>query len=643
MVQYLKHTGRDNFISILYGVDGRTTGALNEALNRTLRGSNMFAHQHVFINRDKEGFRGIFYEDNTIWTALRQFKDQGNFRTIVVLLDPPNKNQTLPLLAQAAENLEMNTGEHVWIFFGSPFLPIVEGELREDGLTVKLLQGAALITYVDGFMVDGQIDPFLQSWKNQSTDMVETLNIMNPLEPGSHGYYAIEDDYFQLHSPTHGASYVYDSVIATGMGACLAGSTTNFTGLDHSIGIEAVSFQGASGRVEFGRSRQGTRNLTSGMYGDFNLLPPGSDKPYVLTDLLDPTRNSKTIDNSRENVTNITDVDPESWISIDMFIYASNTPTPPALLRDDGYGNYLSRWAHITGLTLFAISSLLSVASMIWIANYRFDSVILAAQPIFPFFICLGALLQACCIPFLSFDESYGVSLDRLSSFCVAVPWLFVVGNNMTYVAIFGKPWRVNKVLQFTHVKIETWKIVPPLFILFMTPVVLLSAWTVAEDYGWYRQTIDEISGETYGVCQNLDGTGSSFWLFAVTLFTCFIIALTSVMAWKTKDVEDSFAESWWVFALVFVRLQASIVALPMIFLFRTISTDGRYLLVVLLITTFSVSSIILIMLPKVLAFFEIYGGETALRGARDGTRVTGISGVSGTSIRYTSERSIGV
>jgi hypothetical protein len=46
----------------------------------------------------------------------------------------------------------------------------------------------------------------------------------------------------------------------------------------------------------------------------------------------------------------------------------------------------------------------------------------------------------------------------------------------------------------------------------------------------------------------------------------------------------------------------------------------------VLLMTTFSMSSIILIMLPKALAFFEIYGGHTALRGARVGTRVTGVS-----------------
>ncbi|KAG7342651.1 hypothetical protein IV203_020595 [Nitzschia inconspicua] len=66
LVQYLTYTGRNNCISILYEVDGRTTGALNEALSRTLRGSDMLANQQDFINRDKEGIRGIFCEDNTI-------------------------------------------------------------------------------------------------------------------------------------------------------------------------------------------------------------------------------------------------------------------------------------------------------------------------------------------------------------------------------------------------------------------------------------------------------------------------------------------------------------------------------------------------------------------------------------------------
>jgi hypothetical protein len=65
----------------------------------------------------------------------------------------------------------------------------------------------------------------------------------------------------------------------------------------------------------------------------------------------------------------------------------------------------------------------------------------------------------------------------------------------------------------------------------------------------------------------------------------------------------------------------------------KTVSTDGRYLGMVLLITTFSVSSTVVIMLPKVLAFCEIYGGKTALRGTRvAGTRVTGLTPSDNTS-----------
>jgi hypothetical protein len=188
------------------------------------------------------------------------------------------------------------------------------------------------------------------------------------------------------------------------MGACLAGSiskNSSLSGIAHSFGIDAVSFQGASGRLDFGSSSiylgTGTRNVTSGMYGAFNLLPPGSDKAYVLTDLLDPTGNSITVQSLRENVTNITDVNSESWTRITDFIYRSNTTTPPLLLRDEGHANYLSPSLQIFGLTLFSISSLLGIASIIWIAVYRNHAVLRAAQPHFLYPICFGSLLQASC------------------------------------------------------------------------------------------------------------------------------------------------------------------------------------------------------------------------------------------------------
>jgi Receptor family ligand binding region len=198
LVQYLNYTGRDNFISVLYEVDGRTAASLI----RILRGVGMFANQQGFITQDHGGIRGILYEDNTIHAALRSIKEDGNFRTIVVLLDPININETLPQLAAAAEDLGMNTGEHVWIFFGAPLLPIVaRGKLQEDELIVKLLQGAALIDYVDGFVVDGDQDLFFQSWRSQDASMARLLNEMNPVPPGTPGYHLVEDDYFQRYSP----------------------------------------------------------------------------------------------------------------------------------------------------------------------------------------------------------------------------------------------------------------------------------------------------------------------------------------------------------------------------------------------------------------------------------------------------------
>lgn len=65
----------------------------------------------------------------------------------MVLLDRINVNQTLPELARAAEDLKMNTGEHVWVFFGAPLLSIVgRQEVQANELIVKLLQGAPYLT-----------------------------------------------------------------------------------------------------------------------------------------------------------------------------------------------------------------------------------------------------------------------------------------------------------------------------------------------------------------------------------------------------------------------------------------------------------------------------------------------------------------
>jgi hypothetical protein len=203
LAQYLNYTKRDNFISVLYEVESNMVSSLHEALIRILGSSGLFANREGFVHADSPiGFEGILYDDNTIHAALQRLKERGNFRTIVVLLDPININRTLPRLAEAAEDLGMNSGEHVWIFFGTPVEPMVsKRELQENELILKLLQGAAVLDYVDGFSVDGEQDAFLQSWRRQNITMVRLLSQMNPIIAGDPGYYFVEDDYFQTHTP----------------------------------------------------------------------------------------------------------------------------------------------------------------------------------------------------------------------------------------------------------------------------------------------------------------------------------------------------------------------------------------------------------------------------------------------------------
>lgn len=452
LVQWLYDKGRTNYVSVLYEVKTQVPASVQEALIRVLRGQGYFANRQGFITNNKNsiGLQGLLLEDNTLDASLRTFKAEGNFRTIVVLLEAVGIIDTIKELAEAAEVHGMNNGDHVWVFFGTDMLPLFstqQPQLIDDDdqydLVRKLLQGAALIDYVDGFIVDGEDDPFLQEWRRQDDTMIDLLKEVNPVLEGQPGYFMPNDDYFQTHDPVLGSGFIYDSIMSVGIGACIAESltdnSTELSGNDHVLGIQLADFQGATGHIVQSDStvfREGVaRNVSSGMYGVFNLFPPGSELPYVLTDVFDPTGNSIKYGNSSGG----NDTDGTVWIPIRDFIFSGNTTTGPELLRDEGYYNYLSEGVRIFGLCLFAVAALLSFVSAIWIIINWNHAVLRAAQPYFLLPICLGSLLQACCIVFISFDENYGTSLETLNRLCRSIPWCFITGNNLTYCALFGK------------------------------------------------------------------------------------------------------------------------------------------------------------------------------------------------------------
>jgi len=168
---------------------------------------------------------------------------------------------------------------------------------------------------------------------------------------------------------------------------------------------------------------------------------------------------------------------------------------------------------------------------------HREHRVVKAAQPYFLYLICLGAAVCASAIFPLSFDESYGWSSTQLSHACMSVPWVFSLGYMITYGALFSKLWRVNKVLQPVHRKIDIKQVLWPFVALTALTVLILSLWTGLDPLKWEREAINSITGESIGQCQC-----DNIMAFLAPLIAVMLIPtlLTAYMAWRTKDVDGA-------------------------------------------------------------------------------------------------------
>jgi len=104
--------------------------------------------------------------------------------------------------------------------------------------------------------------------------------------------------------------------------------------------------------------------------------------------------------------------------------------------------------------------------------------------------------------------------------------------------------------------------------------------------------------------------------------------ALTLLMAWKTKDVDSAYSESLWIFGLIAVQIEVLLVGAPVVAILRDVSMNGRYIGYVILLWTFPMSTLIMLMCPKMFAYYKSLRTGTAKRkrGARSDGQVSGIS-----------------
>jgi hypothetical protein len=602
------------------------------------------------IRNEAFAYNPSFFEllDNPIGSSstmneTMKLVKQSGYRTIVLSLETPTLE--LPLLAVAAVEAGLTNGDYVWMFFGDQD-PTLWFSSDENLRAIQ--RGSQWITPVDPFLLD-QNDTFLLAWRSRDLQAVQNAIFANPIRPGQPGYLLTNESYFQDYFPDLGASFIYDAVMATGIGACRAYSymkenniTSSSSSEDsasrplvptdlHVNGIRQSRFTGASGDVvEFGSDEgqrdSAARNGSSLIWAILNLLPPlpnGTDSGEILE-----------IPRLRFE---------SQWYpygSSDL-VYADGRTEPPELLRDEPDMNYLATSLRSVGFALMGMIILMSMGCAGWTLIHRADKIVRQSQPIFLYILCFGTITAVLSILTISFDESYGWSQTQLNRACMATPWLLSSGHIITYGSLFSKLWRINRVLQFTRRKIEVKHVAWPMIIVMISTLAILSFWTAFDPMQWQRKEINSDTGESIGQC---DCDNLVAWTVSIVFLMLIPTLLTLLMAWKTKDVDSSYSESKWIFIMVVVQLEVIFVAIPLIAILRDVSTDGRYLGFAFMIWMFPATSLGLIFIPKIIADYRSRKGTTEMQTKKRGERNSGdnvhISGLNpnvGTSTNYSS------
>jgi hypothetical protein len=301
------------------------------------------------------------------------------------------------------------------------------------------------------------------------------------------------------------------------------------------------------------------------------------------------------------------------------------------LLRYSASQNFLTVGVRFVGLFFMSCAIFLSIVAALWVFLCGESRVVRASQPFFLFLICLGTAIESSTVFLISVDESYGWSQDGLSAACVGLPWFFVTAHIMVYGALATKLWRVHRVLQFSRREIKIRHVVAPMSALIAFALAILAIWTLVDPLQWQRREIDIFTGETFASCES-----DKAWVFLVPEIILILIpvVLTGTMAWKTKDVDEMYSESWYIFIMCMLQLEAALVACPVIIILKDVSRDGQFLLLASVLTGYPLSTLVFIFIPKMIADYKerkgIVTSAHPKRGEQQGVRVSGLMGLGG-------------
>jgi 7 transmembrane sweet-taste receptor of 3 GCPR len=546
-------------------------------------------------------------DQTTLIDCFEEVKRSG-YRTLLFLLDDEMYPEQLAAMAQtlALPDSPVDRSDFLWVLVGNVDLAYFETAPAE---VLDFAQGAFLVTPVERFMwVDNETFP--QAWnRTVSNDNVAALQRLLPTV-------SIPDDYYTTTPAQAGSGFIYDAVASLLLATtCQGGSGSAVSDAEIATLVQESDFRGASGLVIFDRLLEGNgavypgaRVDSSATFGAYNVMPNGS-LPLVAT------RGAANSSSASSN--------PASWMAIPnaTIMYSSGTSVPPPL-RSETDQNLLTPAARTWGFVLFGLLLVFLAFCAVWLVWKRDTQTVRSSQPAFLGLLLLGSLSVSFCIVTDSFDEGAGWSEDQLSMACTATPWLLVCGVQLIYSSIFCKLKRIDKVLQFRRRKVTIGQVVWPMATIFVSVLVLLTAWTALGGFDWVRTVLDPFTGESTGQCQGEDTVA---WFVPILLLMVTVVLLTAFLVYKTRDIDSMYSETSLISAMILFQVQMLLVTIPLLMLVSSMDTVTRYIVRVAIFFLLSASSAGFLIVPRVWRYyFPKYEGPK--RGSRRGTTVSGVS-----------------
>jgi hypothetical protein len=154
------------------------------------------------------------------------------------------------------------------------------------------------------------------------------------------------------------------------------------------------------------------------------------------------------------------------------------------------------------------------------------------------------------------------------------------------------------------RVTVTSAQVMKPFYALISMALILLVLWTYIDPWAWEREEVafDEngYPTESVGRC-----TSETFYEFFLPLFFLSWIAtsITLYMAWKTRDIPSDYSDSVWIFCCIYSQLLAWSFGFPLGIFIEDSMRTGVYIVRLMLNLSVSLSSMIFLIVPKVVKY----------------------------------------